>query len=156
MKMLCFRYPRNTVTDILICLLCIFIIILILNNAEYNRSLYCSVSQDEIISFLEINGWIANTGQVSSSEKVIPEIFDVTYNDYALLQKKQGFDFENYKGKQITLYSYPLLNYPGYENCDNIFINILTFNGSIIGADIYCTSINGFITGAVKDGNYQT
>lgn len=156
MKLICFRYPRNTVTDILVSLIIIFVIVLILNNAEYNKDKACGNFQNEILSFIEDNGWIVDASQLNAVDKHVPEIFDVTYNDYALLQESQGFDISVYKGKIITVYSYPVLNYPGYEDCDNIYIDILVFNGNIIGADICCTSINGFITGAVIDGNYQT
>lgn len=155
MKVLCIRYPRNAVTDILICLLCIFIITLILINAEYRTDVPC-ISDEVISSFLEENGWLAELHKGSVSEKMIPSVFDETYKEYALLQKGQGFDMEKYKGKKISVISYPLLNYPEYEGSGNIYINLLVYNGGIIGADILCTSINGFITGAVRNGNTET
>lgn len=151
MKIFCFRYPRNTVTDILICLLCVFVISLILINADYKYEAMCSSPNNNIIRFLEENGWDADTESGSSSEKTIPAVFDETYEEYALLQEEQGFDLQKYKGRKITVLSYPLRNYPGYENEENIFINILIYNNNIIGADIHSTSINGFITGAVRD-----
>ena len=156
MKVLCFRYPRNTVTDILICLLCVFIITLILINGDYRRDISCSVTEDAISSFLDENGWIADIGECNFSEKIIPADFDETYREYSALQEKQGFNIEGYKGKKIAVYSYPLLNFPGYEDSDNIYINFLIFRGEIIGADILSTSMNGFITGAVRHGNNQT
>ena len=155
MKVLCIRYQRNAVTDILICLLCIFIITLILINAEYRMDVPC-ISDEVISSFLEENGWLAELHKESVSEKMIPSVFDETYKEYALLQKRQGFDIEKYKGKKISVISYPLLNYPEYEGSGNIYINLLVYNGGIIGADILCTSINGFITGAVRNGNTET
>ncbi len=156
MKVLCLRYPRNTVTDILICLLCIFIIALILINADYRKDMRCSTTDDVITDFLEENGWIADVDSGSFSEKTIPAAFDETYEEYSLLQRKQGFDLEKYKSGKITVFSYPLMNYPGYEDSDNIYINLLVYEGKIIGADILCTSINGFITGAVRDVNTET
>ncbi len=156
MKVLCFRYPRNTVTDILICLLCIFIISLIFINADYRKVILFIGTDDIIIDFLEENGWDADIDAGSYSEKTIPAVFDETYEEYSLLQKKQGFDIEKYKGKRITFLSYSLLNFPEYENSSNVYINFLVYNGKIIGADILCTSINGFITGAVRNGNTET
>lgn len=155
MKVLCLRYPRNTVTDILICLLCIFVISLILINAEYRKEMRCDVKYDVISGFLEENGWIADISSGSVSEKTIPYFFDETYEEYSLLQKSQGFDIGRYRGKTITLNTYSLLNFPGYEDSGNIYINFLIYNGEIIGADILCTSINGFITGAVRNVNTE-
>ncbi len=156
MKVLCLRYPRNTVTDILICLLCIFIISLILIKADYTNDIRCSTADSMIAEFLSVNGWKVDFDSEVISEKNIPYIFDDTYEEYSSLQKKQGFDLEKYKSRKITVFSYPLLNYPGYEDSDNIYINLLVYEGKIIGADILCTAINGFITGAVRDVNTET
>lgn len=156
MRLYCFRYPRNTVTDILICFLCIFIILLVLINADYKKDLYCDAADDAVSSFLENNGWLTDAASLSISEKKIPEVFDETYREYSLLQKKQGFDIEKYKGKTVRHISYRLLNFPGFEDNNNIYINFLIFNNEIIGADILCTNLNGFITGAVRHGNNQT
>lgn len=155
MKVMCLRYPRNTVTDILICLLCIFVISLILINAEYRKEMRCDVKYDVISGFLEENGWIADISSGSVSEKTIPYFFDETYEEYSLLQKSQGFDIEDYKGKKVEVDSFPLLNFPGYEHMENIYINLIIYNGEIIGADIHCNSINGFITGAVRNVNTE-
>ena len=156
MRLYCFRYPRNAVTDILICLLCIFIIMLILINADYRKGLHCSAADDAISRFLEDNGWVTDADSVSVCEKKIPEVFDDTYREYSSLQKKQGFDIAKYKGKTVSLISYRLLNFPVSEDNSNIYINFLIYNNEIIGADIHCTSVNGFITGAFRYGNNQT
>lgn len=156
MKMLIFRYPRNAVTDILVSLLCMFVIALILINAEYRYDVYCSNENDIISQFLADNGWIADVGAGSCEEKLIPDVFDDTYKQYSVLQEKQGFSLEKYKGRKVTVCSFPLRNYPGYEGSDNVFINLMLCDGRIIGADILCTSINGFITGAVRNGNTET
>ncbi len=155
MKVLCFRYPRNIVTDILICLLCIFIINLILVSADSRAETVCGTSDDNIASFLDANGWVVDFNSRTVTEKIIPLVFDETYEEYELLQNKQGFSLAKYKGKTISVITFMLKNYPEYETSDNIYINILLFDNTIIGADILCTSINGFITGAVRDGNYQ-
>ncbi len=155
MKVLCLRYPRNAVTDILICLLCVFIISLILIRADYTNEINCITSDSVIAEFLSVNGWQVDFDSEAISEKTIPYIFDDTYEEYSYLQKKQGFDITNYKGKRVAVVSYQLQNFPGYENSENVFINLLMYNNKIIGADILCTSINGFITGAVRNVNIE-
>ena len=156
MKVLCLRYPRNAVTDILISLLCIFIILLILINADYRKNITTVVNTDSAMSFFEENGWMVDVGSCTESEKTIPTVFDDTYSEYAALQQAQGFCLEKYKGKKVTLCSYRLMNYPGYENSESIFINLMYFEDDIIGADIHCVSIDGFITGAVRNVNNKT
>ena len=155
MKVLCFRYPRNKVTDILICLLCVFIIALILVNAEYRTDVPC-VADDVITSFFENNGWIVDPDSESVTDKTLPLFFDETNREYSLLQQNQGFDIEKYRGKKISVITYTLLNYPEYEDNGNVYINLLVYDNEIIGADILCTSIHGFITGAVRNGNNET
>lgn len=155
MKVLCLRYPRNAVTDILICLLCVFIISLILIRADYTNEINCITSDSVIAEFLSVNGWQVDFDSEAISEKTIPYVFDDTYEEYSYLQKKQGFDITSYKGKRVAVVSYQLQNFPGYENSENVLINLLMYNNKIIGADILCTSINGFITGAVRNGNIE-
>ncbi len=156
MKVLCLRYPRNAVTDILICLLCVLIISLILIKADYTKEIHCITSESAIAEFLSVNGWRVDFDSEAISEKTIPYMFDDTYEEYSSLQKEQGFDITRYKGKRVAVVSYQLQNFPGYENSENVFINLLMYNNKIIGADILCTSINGFITGAVRNGNIET
>ena len=155
MKVLCLRYPRNAVTDILICLLCVFIISLILIRADYTNEINCITSDSVIAEFLSVNGWQVDFDSEAISEKTIPYMFDDTYEEYSSLQEEQGFDITRYKGKRVAVVSYQLQNFPGYENSENVFINLLMYNNKIIGADILCTSINGFITGAVRNGNIE-
>lgn len=156
MKVLCLRYPRNAVTDILICLLCVLIISLILIKADYTNEIHCITSDSAIAEFLSVNGWLVDFDSEAISEKTIPYMFDDTYEEYSSLQVEQGFDITRYKGKRVAVVSYQLQNFPGYENSENVFINLLMYNNKIIGADILCTSINGFITGAVRNGNIET
>ncbi len=152
MRIISFRYPRNKVTDILISLMCLFIIILILQNGKTYVRTGQNISESTVVSFISQNGWLADTQSVDIKEKLIPAEFDDTYLDYNQLQKQQGFNLEDYRGTVVLQYSFPLLNYPGFEYEEGIFINILTYNDIIIAADICSTSINGFITGVIDNG----
>ncbi len=155
MKIFCVRYPRDIVTDVLICLMCIFSINLILIRADSDVKDVCGTSYDIINKFLSENLWEADFSACEISYKTIPYVFDETYSEYSFLQKSQGFDIEELKGKDVIKISMPIKNYPGYENNDAVYINFLVYDNRIVAADILCTSINGFITGAVRDVNYQ-
>ena len=150
MKILCFRYPRNAVTDVLICLMCIFIIVLIVSNGKAVVNTAANEVSD-IVEFIEQNGWVIDYSSLRTSIKKIPDNFDIVYSDYNELQREQGFDLRALRGKSVCQYTYNVLNFPGYEENDDIFVNVLMYDGIICAADIYCTSINGFITGVVRE-----
>ena len=56
---------------------------------------------------------------------------------WKVLQKKQGFNLEDYKGANAKMWTYNLNNFPGLENKkDYVQANIIIYNGNVIGADI--------------------
>ena len=68
------------------------------------------------------------------------------YIDYNEVQKNQGFDLTDYKGRKVTLYTYKITNYEG-EN-EGIVADMLVCDGILIGSDICNTSAeNGFLVG---------
>ncbi len=152
LKFVCVRYPRNKVTDILICLLCIFVIILILqadksillSNAEYD---------DIVYGFIAENGWLVDESSLIISEIDFSFESDVIEAEYVLLQKSQGFYVNDYLDKRVVKFSYKLINYPGYLNEDGIYINVFLCEQKIIAADICSVRIDGFIRGAVVNEN---
>ena len=150
MKIFCFRYPRNTVTDVLVSLLCLFVIILIVTNGKTVINTSADISQD-VTEFIESHGYVVDKASRVANIRKIPEYFDKVYSDYNEIQLEQGFDLSAYKGKTVCQYTYPLLNFPGFEDCDNIYVNVMVYDGNICAADICCASVNGFITGVVKN-----
>lgn len=72
----------------------------------------------------------------AKKETVIPSAFSDVYSNYNSLQKKSGFDLSKYKGKSVTIYSYPLIS--GDKN-----LTLIICEGKIIGGDIADISFNG-------------
>ncbi len=72
-------------------------------------------------------------------EITVPEVFGKVYSDYNEIQKSQGFDLSEYKGKRLLRYTFAVV---GEENC---FAEVLTFNKTVVGADIYSVEADGFI-----------
>ncbi len=72
----------------------------------------------------------------TSKTTVIPTEFGSVYNEYNKLQREAGFDLENFKGKEITVYGYPIL---GADKT----LTLLVYDNNIIGGDISETKING-------------
>ena len=69
----------------------------------------------------------------------IPEKFSDVYLNYNKLQKKGGFDLSEFKGKSVTIYSYPL------KNSDKI-LTLIVCDGEIIGGDVAETKLGGKMT----------
>ena len=79
---------------------------------------------------------------LKEDEIKVPASFNEVYKNYNKIQKEQGFDLENYKGKTLKRYTYPVIN---IEDETPNFVEVLTFDGIIVAADIYSTSIEGSI-----------
>ncbi len=69
-------------------------------------------------------------------ETVIPEEFGAVYSDYNRLQRKGGFDLSQYKGKAVTVYTYPVIG-------QNKNLTLIVHKGKIIGGDIADIALNG-------------
>ena len=79
---------------------------------------------------------------LKEDEIKVPATFNDVYNNYNKIQEEQGFDLENYKGKTLKRYTYPMIN---IEDEGSLFVEVLTFDGIIVAADIYSTNIGGSI-----------
>lgn len=110
-------------------------------------------SESERINFLKSCGIEVENEPLEVSEIMIPSEFDEVYKDYNEIQVSQGFNLESYSGKRVKRWTYKVTNYPGYtDGSDAIRVNILVYDGLIIGGDVCSTELNGFIHGFIKDG----
>lgn len=104
------------------------------------------VQRQEFISSL---GWEVSGEYDTCRIVIIPEEFDEVYTDYNEIQKQQGFDLEEYKGRTVEIYSYPVYNYDGAKN---VMMNLMICDGTLIGGDVCCTELDGFMHGLKKPG----
>lgn len=82
-------------------------------------------------------------GKESSKEVTIPSEFNDVYNQYNDIQKEQGFDLAQYKGRTVTLYTYTITN---YKDNNNVIADLMVLDGVLIGADLCDTSADdGFL-----------
>ena len=102
---------------------------------------------EQRMNFLKSLGLEADPESERVKDVVIPEEFDEIFENYNALQKKAGFDLEEYKGKTVKKYTYKILNYPTAEKDDIIMSDLLVLDGKIIGGDVYSPRLDGFITG---------
>ena len=120
-----------------------------LSRQEANDvSLETDAQREEYLTSL---GWEFNI-PCEEKEVQIPQEFNDTYTDYNEIQKTQGFDLEKYKGQTVTVYTYNITNYAGYENRDCVYANLLVCGGVLIGGDVCSTSVSdGFIEALQKE-----
>ncbi len=105
----------------------------------------------ERTAFFSQFGWQIKEEPCEVKEVIIPSEFDDVYTKYNDIQKEQGLDLEKYKGARVKMWSFEILNYPGYENSDGVIRgNILVFENTVIGGDVSSTELGGFMHGFEK------
>ena len=110
---------------------------------------YTGIANNENrISFLSQFGWNVKSEAVNSTEITVPTEFDSIFSGYNEIQKKQGLDLSDYKGKKVMKYTYEVTNYPNYEG--KVYANVFVYRNRVIGGDICSAEITGFIHGFEK------
>lgn len=155
MKMFTLRLKPKTVFGLIMILTGAVVIAITFfsNHVEGSKQASSAVmieTNEKREEYLKSLGWEFKT-EFEEKSVNIPQEFNDTYTKYNELQKKQGFSLDDYKGKSITVYTYQITNYPGYENRDCVFANLLVCDGMLIGGDVCSTSLSdGFMQGLEK------
>ena len=101
------------------------------------------------VAFLNSYNWQVDADSEQNKKITIPTEFDNVYTAYNNIQKAQGFDLYDYKGKVVTLYTLKINNYP--NDSKHVFASILVYKNKIIGGDIHSTELSGFMHGFSLD-----
>ncbi len=102
-------------------------------------------SAEERVAFLKKCGWEVDISSEEEQLIHIPEHFTPVYQDYNDLQIQQGYDLSLYGGRDCTLYSYTVLNYP--DPTQTVIANLYIYRNRIIGGDVHSTNLHGFMIG---------
>lgn len=116
------------------------------NNVQNTNAVNISSSSD-ILNYISSLGWEVNEEPDEIKEIVIPYEFNDVYKKYNDIQKSQGYDLSKYAGERVKLWSFTVRNYPGFEDKECIKINILVYEGCVIGGDICSVELDGFMHG---------
>ena len=100
-------------------------------------------------AFLQEMGWEASEEPISEREVTIPATWNEVYEQYNDLQLEQGLDLSKYKGKKATIYTYAIYNYE--EGRPNIVADLIICEGKLIGGDVMCLELGGFMQGLKKN-----
>lgn len=105
-------------------------------------------NNDERVAYLEGLGWAICKDPICEKDVVIPQNFSEIYEKYNELQLAQGFDFSEYKGLEVTIFTYALESYPNFSG--NVVADLYVSNSRVIGGDIHSMSLDGFMHGLIK------
>lgn len=133
---------------ILIAILAILIVFGVVH--KFAAKSYSMKTESERQKFMSEMGWKVSEEYTSCKVVSIPEDFNETYESYNELQKDQGFNLKKYKGEMVEIYTYEVYNYPGKK--ENVVINLMVFEGKLIGGDVSCNELDGFMQG-LKNSN---
>ena len=106
-------------------------------------------TEQDVANFLAQFGWQVEGKAIEVKDVTVPGEFDKVYAGYNQIQLAQGLDLTRYKGKDVTRYTFKVVNYPGYEG--TVYANVLVFRKKVIGGDLCSAEItNGFVQGFEK------
>lgn len=115
-------------------------------ETDANAISFKASTKDERLLFISQFGWAVDEEPEEVREIVIPDEFDEVYERYNEIQKKQGLDLSLYKGKRVKRWTYIIRNYPGYSKEDDcVRINLLVFDGCVVGGDVCSIELDGFM-----------
>ncbi len=97
---------------------------------------------DSRLAFLKELGIEVDATTLSEENVKIPTEFGEVYENYNDIQRQAGYDLSEYRGKNVTKYTYTVTN---YESDDIVVVNLLCYAGKIIGGDICSTALDGFM-----------
>ena len=101
------------------------------------------------IEYIRSYGWEVGIAPTAIKEIRIPANFDDAYEQYNALQREQGFDLRKYRACYAYKYTYDILNYAEPSPVP-ICVNLIVYDGRIIGADISSSEANGLVTVLAK------
>lgn len=150
MKMLTLKLSPKKIFGLILAFTGVLVIMItfVSNHTQGSKSVSAIINastDEQRRAYLSDYGWSAEE-KFETKEITIPESWNEVYIKYNELQKNQGFDLTQYKGKSITLYTYTINNYEG--DSQGIVADMLVCDGALIGGDICNTSAeDGFLVG---------
>jgi hypothetical protein len=115
-------------------------------DAAVVNTIYTGIKTNaDRIEFISRFGYAVNPENYETETVKIPEEFDAAYAEYNEIQRAQGLNLKNYRGKTVTRYSYYVSNYEGYNG--KVIITLLVYKNRIIGGDVTGMDGEGFVHG---------
>ena len=94
------------------------------------------------VDYLHSLGWQVAAEPLETLHFLLPDPLEEPYKSYNQLQLAQGFDLESCRGKQVSRFTYAVLNYP--DRSEGVQANLYVCEERPVAGDICCTGANGF------------
>lgn len=124
--------------------LAVMAVVLVVRNLTNNSDILLATESDRQ-AFLSSLGWQVSEEPIDVRCVTIPTEWNDIYTEYNSIQIQQGFNLEGFKGKEVCIYTYEIYNYEGKPQ--NIIANLMVYEDKLIGGDVSCTELGGFIQG---------
>ncbi len=96
------------------------------------------------VAVLSECGWKVESPPYKEETILIPTHFSPVFEEYNALQKQQGYDLSRYGGREVTLYTYKVVD---SRLGENIYASLYVSGGNVIGGDVHSTALDGFMCG---------
>jgi len=94
------------------------------------------------VDYLLSLGWEVGAEPLETLQFLLPETLEEPYRTYNQLQLPQGFDLEACCGKQVSRFTYAVLNYPGRS--EGVQANLYVCEEQPVAGDLCCPGSDGF------------
>lgn len=105
-----------------------------------------------IVEYAASLGWELSPSPAEISHLTIPFEFDAVFEAYNAVQKSSGFDLESFRGKQVSRYTYQVLNHKESASA-RVLLGVLVYENRIIAGDISSAGKNGFLHAITETDN---
>ena len=97
---------------------------------------------EDRLYYLREQGLEAVEEPISIQKIRLPEEFPPVLEEYARLQREQGFELERYRGEEITVYTYELR---GDTDGVLLFASLYQYRGRIVAGDVHSPALGGYM-----------
>ena len=101
------------------------------------------ISANDVPSFLSSMGLECDLSSMTEQKVSLPKQFDDTFIAYNSIQLQQNCDLSRYAGKEVTVYTVSILNYP--DTAETVLATLIVYKNRVIGGDIHAAAMDGFI-----------
>lgn len=110
-------------------------------SGETEKPLTCN---EDRVAYLTSLGWEVEEEPLETLHLQLPDDFTGTeYETYNESQLAQGFDLTSCAGRQVTRYTYCILNHPDART--DVQVNLYLCDGFVVAGDVIALGENGFV-----------
>ncbi len=140
---------KKRIMAVLIVIVVIVVGIFLMPKTLEAPTVFKGETNAERIEFISSFGWVVSQEPIDTRDVTIPADFSEVYTSYNNMQVAQGFDLKVYSGQICTQYVYLIENYPNETR--QVHLTLLVYEGMIIGGDVSCAEVDGFMHGFAID-----